>query len=94
METASYGRERLPKCDSTSNDLGKSRTKIIDVRFSANVPSSTDKASVFVDTVSAEWEAPSVDRLRMKKVRRSLPPRNRLTSGTIRELEYPPDEGK
>ena len=37
--------------------------KVVGVRFSANVPRPANEASVFVDAVSAEWEAASVDGL-------------------------------
>ena len=43
--------------------LGRSRTQIINVRFSADVPSPADKASVFVDAVPAERKATSVNGL-------------------------------
>ena len=45
---------------------GQSEIQTVDVHFSADVPRSADKASVFVDAVSTEREAVSVDGLRKR----------------------------
>lgn len=45
---------------------GVERDKKVDIRFSANVPGPANEASVFVNAVSTEWEAASVDGLRDK----------------------------
>lgn len=66
----------------------------MDVRLPDNVPRPADKISIFVDAVSAKREAATVDRLYGKIIRSLLPQVDELTSGTIRELVYPPDEGR
>ena len=92
---ASYGRERLSKWESESHTWVRTRQEV-DIRFSANVAGPANETSVFIYAVSTERESASVDGLRDKM---SWGPATfewvgELTSGTIRELVYPPDEGK